>query len=147
MTTVRGRPPNFADIVKVLPAAARPGTIFTYGSTIYFDGHTDLPKPLLLHERIHMHQQEAFPGGPAAWWSHYLTHPGWRFQQELEAHIVEYLEVIRGGANRHMRRSARKQIAQRLSGPLYGRYGSLAKAEAYLREAEATVKAQNKADI
>lgn len=132
---VRGRPPNFEAIAKKFPAARDPGTIFAYGDTIYSGDGMPLPNSLYEHEKVHLRQQAAY-GGAEDWWAIYLASDTFRFEQELEAHIVEYGFVLRSGANRHTRKKAMAQIAARLSGPLYGKLISKAKALAYLRTAE-----------
>lgn len=131
---IHARPPNFAAIVAAFPAAAKPGTIFAYGDTIY-TLEDSLPHSLVEHEKVHLRQQNE-SGGPEIWWEFYLSSSQFRFDAELEAHIVEYATVLSSGANRIARRRARAAIAARLSGPLYGKCTSRAKAEAFLRAVE-----------
>lgn len=133
---VRGRPPNFEAIATKFPAARAPNTIFAYGDRIYSGDGEPLPHSLYEHEKVHLRQQAAYDGGVENWWAMYLASSTFRFEQELEAHTVEYGIVHRSGANRKTRLSARAQIAARLSGPLYGKLISKAKALAYLRVAE-----------
>lgn len=129
-----GFPPNIERIAKKFPAARGHGVIFAYGDTIYHNGAT-LTEPLLAHEVCHLRQQ-ADIGGVELWWQLYLASDKFRFEQELEAHMVEYGAVLASGAKRKQRRHARAQIAKRLSGPLYGHVVTRAKAEAFLRTVE-----------
>lgn len=133
---VNARPPNFAEIVNRFPAAAAPSTIFAYGDVVYYAGTEELPKSLLAHEAVHLRQQNEPGQNPELWWGLYLANDKFRFEQELEAHLVEYAHVLGEGVGRHARRRARKQIAARLSGPLYGKCVSLSKALAYLKTVE-----------
>lgn len=129
---IRGRPPNFEAIAAKFPAARAPNTIFAYGDRIYSGDGEPLPHSLYKHELVHLRQQAAYDGGVENWWAMYLASDRFRFEQELEAHLVEYATVIRSGANRKARLRARAQIAARLSGPLYGKCVSKHKAMAYL---------------
>lgn len=130
-----GRPPNFAAIAAVFPTAHQPGTIFTYGNVIYVSDGAPLSKSLIAHEVVHVEQQSIY--GRDAWWERYLTDRAFRFQQELAAHRMEHTVALAEGSRRD-RRLAEKQIAARLSGPLYGHACTLAQARRLLRE---TVKA------
>lgn len=126
---VNGRPPNFDEIVVALPAAAKKGVIFTYGSTIYVTDGKPLTRALRDHEAVHVLQQNAYSGGPAAWWRRYLRDVPFRFMQELNAHQVEYATTYRQSRSRPERRHGLAQIAKRLSGPLYGHVVTLAEAK------------------
>ena len=122
MRIVHGLPPNFDQIAAVFPAARQPGVIFTYGLIIYLSRGAKITQPLVRHEAVHgMRQAE----DPAAWWDRYLIDPGFRLEEELVAHRVEWQAYVK----RHgFRESMLDMIAGRLSGPLYG--GMLSYAEA-----------------
>lgn len=124
-----GRPPNFAAIAKVFPAAHNLGTIFTYGNVIYVANGAGLPRSLIAHEVIHVKQQELY--GRDEWWDRYLTDKQWRFEQELAAHRMELATTLQEGGRQH-RRVATQAIAKRLSGPLYGHVVTFAKAKQLL---------------
>ena len=117
MTIVKGRPPNYADIVAAFPAAARLGTIFTYGNIVYVNGVPDLNPQLKAHEAVHIDQQRRH-GGPGPWWERYLADGPFRLAQELSAHRAEYKTL------KHLDRNAGARalefIAARLASPLYG---------------------------
>lgn len=113
-------PPNYAAVLAAFPFAARPGTVFCYGWTCHIPGGpAHLAAALIAHETVHAKRQTAFDGGPAAWWDRYLVDPGFRFLEELPAHVAEYqwfADFPRG-----QRTVMLRQIAARLAGPLYGR--------------------------
>lgn len=128
---LRGLPPNFEMIAKALPAARKPGTIFTYGYQIYVSDGAQLPKSIVAHEVVHVQQQAIY--GRDEWWARYVTDPEFRFQMELAAHRME-LSVATTEGNRKDCRRAEKLIAQRLASPLYGNACTLVKARNLLRE-------------
>lgn len=121
-----GRPPNFDAIARVLPAAHKSNTIFTYGHIIYVADGKPLPGSLIAHETVHVQQQ--WLAGRDEWWDRYLHDIKFRFQQELAAHRMEYIVAMKEG-NRQARRRAEKTIAQRLAGPLYGKVCSVTRAK------------------
>lgn len=116
---IREKPPNYDAIVAVFPAGAKPGTFFCYGRAVYIPNGGNLSPSLMAHETVHADRQTAYPGGPAAWWERYLVDPQFRFDEELPAHVAEYRCF--DGDTRNQRRFMLRQIAARLSGPLYGR--------------------------
>ncbi len=119
MEILHTRPPNFDKIFKVFPMASMPGVIFTYAPNIYVPSGHPLSQALLEHERVHLRQQSAM--GVEQWWDKYLIDPEFRYQQELEAHRVEYRAVLQVADNRLERRQALVLIAKRLASGLYGR--------------------------
>lgn len=117
MNVVAGKPPNFDMIVARFPAARRPGTIFTWGDTVYVNGAPELNSQLKAHEAVHMDQQRR-AGGPERWWIRYLEDSAFRLEQELSAHRAEYRtlkNLDRDAAVRSL-----QFIAERLASPLYG---------------------------
>lgn len=118
MKVVVGRPPNFAAILSVFPQAADPNVLFCYGDTIFSPGGDYVPPQLIAHEEVHERQQRVI--GPVKWWDYYLANPRWRFNEELEAHIVEYHEFIKHTRNRQLQRNYLAAVAKRLASPLYG---------------------------
>lgn len=129
MKIIRGRPPNFDEIARVLPQARNANTIFTYGDTIYTSHPEGMTPSLIAHEAIHIKQQGADPAG---WWKRYLIDPEFRFEQELEAHIKEY-QVLTQTSNRQVRRRAIHEISKRLAGALYGNVVNRAQAKALIK--------------
>jgi hypothetical protein len=118
MLIVDSNPPNFNAIKAVFPNAADPGVLFCYDGTIYNPSGGYIPPQLIAHEEVHERQQAVI--GPVKWWDYYIANPSWRFNEELEAHIVEYHDFIKRQKSRQMRRDYLDAIARRLSGPLYG---------------------------
>lgn len=94
-------------------------TFWTYGDTIYNPGGKKIPDEILAHEAVHMRQQAAYEGGPEAWWKEYLINPDFRYEQELQAHGVEYYAACQHFKDRNAQAKALQNIAARLSGPLY----------------------------
>ena len=115
---VSGRPPNFNKIISVFPAGSKSNTIFAYSPFIYVSGKPKLSPALNVHENVHISRQESYTGGAEAWWDRYLVDKNFRLEEELLAHCAEYEYLIQFGS-RDERRSALKNVAARLSGPLY----------------------------
>lgn len=112
------RPPNFEAISKVFPVVLeRKGILYCYRPYVYNPDDVEVPEPLMRHEETHNKQQGQ---SPAYWWSLYLEQPKFRFEQELEAHQVEYKSAIRLIRDKNTQARYLIMAAQRLSGPLYG---------------------------
>jgi hypothetical protein len=110
------RPPNYAAIVAAFPfVATHPAVYFCWGSAIYSPSGHPLTPSLIAHEEVHSKQQD---GRPQDWWDKYLVDPKFRFDQELEAHRIEYQWF--GAEPRNRRRIHLRGIARRLASPLYG---------------------------
>lgn len=121
MVIVDARPPNFDDIVAVLPAASRPGAIFSYGETVFAPGLRDLSPSLKAHEAVHGQRQGRTDDAIRAWWERYLRDPAFRLDEELPAHRAEYRTYRNRTRDRNDVSAYLNIIADRLSGPLYGR--------------------------
>jgi len=113
------RPPNYDEIIKSFPLAAKQRSIlFTYGDTIYNPDNVKLIPSLEAHEEIHSIRQQYFT--PEKWWETYIEDVDFRLYEELLAHRKEYeAEHIYG---RTHRRLMFKVIAKKLASPLY-RFG------------------------
>ena len=118
MRIVHERPPNWDKIYAELGPFYRTGIIFTYGDTVYMPDGGELAPDLEAHEAIHVLQQADDPEG---WWDKYLSDVVFRLGQEVQAHQAEYA-YLKNEARlpRPVRRRAARNIAKRLSGPLYG---------------------------
>jgi len=68
------------------------------------------------------------------WWQAYLERPNFRLREEIPAHQAEYQFLMMRG-NRRRRRLSLVELANRLSGPLYGRMVSPARAKQLIRAA------------
>lgn len=64
-------------------------SVFTYGRAIYVPSGRDLPEDVLVHELVHVRQQEKM--GQTKWWVKYLADPEFRLDQELEAYSQQAL--------------------------------------------------------
>ena len=120
MRIIRELPPNHSDILKVFPIANNPEILYAFGDTIYTASQKEIPHFLLRHEEVHGMRQLILEGGIEAWWDAYLSDVKFRYVEELVAHKVEYEARIIGATCRQQRRSALKEVARRLSSPLYG---------------------------
>lgn len=125
MAIKKAYPPNYAEILKAIPQAQRPGVIFAYWPDIYVPSGNDLPDHLLHHETVHLMRQEII--GVDEWWRQYLTDLDFRYQEELLAHATEYDRLLDPTAPRNHRRAALKMVATRLSSSLYGTGRSMQK--------------------
>lgn len=125
---VKALPPNFRDILKVFPLAARPGVIFAYGHKIYVPSGQPLAPELLAHELVHCERQLAI--GVEKWWTLYLENASFRYEEELLAHRAEYQALMGPGSNRQQRRQALDHVARKLAAPLYRGMVPKAKAKA-----------------
>lgn len=122
-------PPNIDEIRAVLPVPKN--VLFAWGDVIYNPYGIDVPGELIAHEEIHSNQQG---GDPAKWWRRYLVDVRWRLSQELEAHRAEWAWVREHVTDRRERRFKLKQIAKRLSSPMYGSAISRAKAVKLIKD-------------
>jgi hypothetical protein len=131
MKIARAYPPNFKQILSAFPEAKCQGVIFCYGDTCYNPTGPSLTRALIAHEEIHsVHQVQM---GPAIWWNRYCHDKQFRFDEEFPAHVAEF-RAFRG--NRGTSRAGHlHQIAERLSGPLYGGLVSYAEASQRILEA------------
>jgi hypothetical protein len=122
------RPPNFDQIVEAFPDAVNPGVIFAYGDTIYNPSGGDLPAPIIAHEAVHCYRQGEMgyvPGrmNTAIWWNKYIADPTFRYEEELAAHVAEYVEQVASClADRNQQAVLLMRTARRLIAPLY-KYG------------------------
>ena len=134
MRIINQRPPNFGKIALAFPQAFGAGVIFAYWDTIYFPNgaNCDLPEALLRHEQVHLQRQQEMESAEL-WWDRYIEDAEFRFNEELLAHVAEYEWHIENGS-RQQRRHALKEIAKRLSSPLYGRMVSRDQAETAIRK-------------
>jgi hypothetical protein len=116
MNIVIGWPPNIEAIRAVFDLPE--GVIITYGDTIYNPDNMHLGKELKAHEAVHVKQQTSY--GVEEWWARYLIEKEFRFEQELEAHRVEWNTFLKKYKNRNKRAKFLNQIAHRLASPMYG---------------------------
>ena len=120
MEVVVAPPPNFEDILRVFPLASRPGTLFTYGQTIYNPSGIVIPGQIKAHEAVHGQRQGTNEEEIRNWWARYLEEPVFRLEEELLAHRAEYRAFRGWTKDRNAVARQLDYIAQRLCGPLYG---------------------------
>ena len=126
-------PPNIGQIAAAFPRARSHGTIFAYGDDIYNPYDVNIPWALMAHESVH--QQRQLARGVAEWWTLYCAGPDFRYDEELLAHIAEYMTQCPPGSPRNLRRIVLRKTAQRLAAPLYGYKVSIDKAASDIKAA------------
>lgn len=118
MRVIRERPPNWDAIIAVFPlVATRPGVIFAWGEVCFAPIGTVLTPSLEAHESVHGARQGADIEG---WWTRYLAEPAFRLAEEIPAHAEEWRVLRPTLTDRTARRWHLRQVAERLSGRLYG---------------------------
>lgn len=111
-------PPNYDKIQKKFNLKEHQPILFCYGDIIYNPMKVKVSPPLLAHETVHSLQQGK---RPQDWWARYINDASFRFDQELEAHVAEYLRACDFAYNRHDRQVIMRQISEKLSSGLYGK--------------------------
>jgi hypothetical protein len=129
MNIVIDFPPNIGAIRAYFPLTGF--EIFCWGDTVYNPSGIQLPPELLEHEKVHSKQQGNDVQG---WWDQYLIDKKFRFEQELEAHQVEFMVYSRRQPSRALRRIYLKKIARRLSSAMYGKMVTFEKAKKLIRK-------------
>ena len=124
---VREFPPVYSKLIGKFPIEGNKGVIFSWGGIIYNPYSIYIPPHLIVHEAVHGLRQ--IDQGIENWWDNYISDDQFRFDEELQAHVAEYLALVGDNANRPIRRRAMKQVTKRLCGPLYGKMSSLDKAK------------------
>ena len=110
-----GLPPNFEKINNAFHVAGQ-AVLFCYGDIICNPYGVEIPPQLIKHEEVHSRQQGSDVEG---WWDKYIEDPEFRWEQELEAHVVEWKEYCkRHGGDKRI--AYLKIVAERLSSPIYG---------------------------
>lgn len=138
LEVVDARPPNYDDIVKVLPGAAQPGVMFAYMDKVYYPGGKGpLTRELDAHERVHLERQNHHEFGPIGWWAEYLNSPSFRYNEELLAHRAEYRSYCKRMINPIKRVQFLKTVAKRLASSLYAAGLTVAQAEIEIRFGDA----------
>lgn len=132
MRVVKALPPIYEEIALVFPAVKRTrGVVFAWGDVLYNPQGAEIPAALMAHEESHGVRQLEI--GVTAWWARYLDDPEFRLAEEIIGHRAEYLALIVTARHRNERRGMLKHVATRLSGPLYGRAITYAKAVEAIR--------------
>ncbi len=117
MKVVHGVPPNYAEICAAFPAIVNRDVLIAFGGIIFIpSGKLEIPQSLYRHECVHDEQQD---GQPAEWWRKYIDDPVFRREQELKAHVEEYI-VEAKNSTRNQRRAVLRYVARKLCSPIYG---------------------------
>lgn len=111
------RPPNFKRIHAAFPEANKKGVLFAYGEDVYNPWGIVIPPALLAHEYRHCARQ--WQADPEAWWEKYITDGEFRYEEELIAHVEEYIVQAKGMKDRNARARLEMNTAARLIAPLY----------------------------
>lgn len=117
MQIIVDKPPIYARAAEVFPLEGR--EIFAWGDKIYNPGGFTIPDWLIAHEEVH-EKQQAEAGGPEAWWEIYLVDDEFRFNMELDAHLMEFKVYCQGNKDRNKQAMYRRIVARKLAAPLYG---------------------------
>jgi hypothetical protein len=112
---INGLPPNFEQVHAAFPRADQPGVLFAYYPNIHNPSGIVVPPALVAHEEVHLHRQR--DAGPTQWWYQYLTDNGFRYNEELLAHVAEFKHQKNGDRNASARLLT--ATALRLVAPLY----------------------------
>lgn len=120
-------PPNIERISEVFPAvgyavaaagtSSQQGILFAYGEDIYNPAGIRISYALMRHEYRHCARQ--WQANPEAWWEKYLTDDEFRYEEELIAHVDEYLAQAKNTKDRNARARLEMSTAARLVAPLY----------------------------
>lgn len=129
MKIVQGLPPLF-DVIDAAFHVAGKSVIFAWADTIYNPQGITITPALYAHECVHGERQGADVVG---WWQRYIEDPQFRLVEELLAHKVEYETLCASSDSRNERRFYLRQVAGKLSSPLYGRLISYEAARKELR--------------
>jgi len=135
------KPPNYEAIAAVFPLTGN--EIFAYAPYVYIPNGMPISEALQEHEAVHIRQQF---GDPATWWRKYLVDEDFRFDQELEAHRVEYRVFRQGTKDRNAHAKYLYSIGRRLASPMYGSMVTTREAMQKIRvnEYKVTLKERNR---
>lgn len=96
-----------------------PEILITYGKTIYNIHAVRIEPEMLVHEKVHMEQQNNNDEDAALWWGKYLRDPKFRVEQEAQAYTGQYCYVSSIIQDRERLFRYMFDLAGVLSGPLY----------------------------
>lgn len=148
MRIIDAFPPNYAEIAERFPVKGRP-MLFAWGGTIYATNGAAVPGHKMRHEAIHGARQSCYLGEGSQgshdrlvnWWRRYLDDPVFRLNEEVPAHVAEYLALCETGSGRAARRRALAEVSKQLASPLYGGLISCERARRVIIDAaEAAIK-------
>lgn len=121
-TITKEAPPIWDVMVRefgMRPWSECPDLVVAYGDSIHT--HRPIPPDVVAHERTHLAQQSAFPGGPEAFMRRYMNDTAFKLKVEVEAYRAQLAFIAAYGVTGREFVRARTRLARILSGPLYGR--------------------------
>jgi hypothetical protein len=119
--------PLFDKVKELFPIGYN--TVFAYGNTIFVNQDiTDYG--LLVHEITHLFQQKNY--GLEKWWKKYLKDEKFRTAEEAEAYSKQYACYLKKDVKRA--EVMLNNIAEELSGPLYGGIISVENAKKLIKD-------------
>lgn len=119
MKVLKAFPPNYARLRKAFPISGKPGILYAYSPILYNPSGYGVMPWIAAHEALHMARQEE--QGVEEWWDKYITSTTVRLYEEILAHQAEWTEFTTQVNNRNRQTQYLDIMADRLSGPLYGR--------------------------
>ena len=110
----------FDEISKAFGVKESDAIFYTWGDTIHAPCKKMPPDYLIVHEEVHQDQQG---DDPEDWWVHYLLDADFRAHQEAEAYgaQLKWMRAQKRWKDRNAAARALHEIAQNLSGAMYGR--------------------------
>jgi len=130
MKILEQNPPNIDDIKRIFPHYKNHKPVFSYGNTIYNPFKIKLTPDLERHEQVHSERQGEYP---EVWWYRYLTDKEFRLEEELVAYGEQLKFAKNNGVRGKLYDWAKENMAQALSGELYGNLISYGEAESKIR--------------
>lgn len=112
-------PPFYDEIIKILKPG--PTTVFTYADIIYNPANVPISDHLMEHEKTHSKQHQHNETIAKLWWERYLRDKEFRVEEEVEAYGAQYLYICQNVIkDRNQRFKVLNDLANMLSGPMYG---------------------------
>lgn len=121
MILTYAKPPIWDEAVKLFKFDVD-RTVFTYGNILFNPGHVPIEGHLWAHEETHAKQQAHDETVAKLWWKRYFEDPPFRLDQETEAYGNQYRYICEKlTKDRNKRYKILSELAQFLSGPMYGK--------------------------
>lgn len=92
--------------------------IFPFDGVVY--SILPITEDLIVHEQVHIEQQNKHHNGSAGWCKHYVRDKDFMLSQEVEAYSEQYKFFVKTVKDRNQLNSRLRQIAGLLSGKIYG---------------------------
>ena len=125
------KPPNYEDIERAF--TLKKGVVFSYYPYIY-DPDKVITPDLMVHELVHIAQQKEY--GVEKWWERYIGDGSFRVSQEIPAYQSQYKHFTWKVKDRNRLARILQELANELSGELYGNVISLQEALIAIKKKE-----------